>query len=377
MIRPAGAALLLFALVGCGGARPRPEATPEDRAGTALRELRSLGRALADRPGECVLWDRVEALAGQAGDPRVQLVIESEAAARPGDPAAAYLLGFLYGRQHRFAAAREQLDAARIASGDAACVLDQLAALADLEERYDDAMALSRSATLRAPDRSRSWLMRGTAEFRLGRTADARASIERSVALGPTPEGYGNLTAVLQALGEAAAAASVCEDAARRFPDHPAILFNLAVLRGGQGRLDECEALYGRLLAAAPGHVTARYNLGLLLALRRRFPEAEAAFQAVLAIEPGHAAARVNLGSTLVELGRVPEAEGAYRDALARDPGNAEAYFNLAVLAHRRGEWREAAELARACLARDPAHPRARNLLDDADAKLRTPGPKG
>ncbi len=376
MIRPAVVVAVLV-LAGCGRPAVRVAATPEAQAGPALRELRELGAGLTVRPEDCTLWDRIEALAGRTGDPRVHLVLETEAAERPRDPAAAYLLGFLYARQHRFAAARERFEAARAESGDAACVLDQLAALADLEEKLDEALTLSRSATVRDPGRARSWLMRGTAEFRSGRTADARASIERSVGLQPSPEGYGNLAAVLQALGDGAAAATVCEDAARRFPDHPSALFNLAVLRGQQNRLDEAEALYVRLLGVTPGHLTARYNLGLLLAMRRRYPEAEAAFRAVLGQEPGHTQAQVNLGSVLVEQGRVPEGETAYRDALARDPGNAEAYFNLAVLAHRRGAWAEAVELSRACLARDPANLRARSLLDDAGAKLRTPAPKG
>lgn len=367
------------ALAGCGGAAVQSDhaRAPEDRAGLALRELRAVGAGLGVRPGECALWDRVEALAAVAVDPRVQLVVEGEAADRPGDPAVAYLLGFIYARQHRPAAARERLEAARAASGDAACVLDQLSALAELEGRYEEALAWSRSATLADPGRGRSWLLLGTAEFRLGRAASARVAIERSVALDPSPEGFGNLTAVLQALGETSAAATVCEEAARRFPEHPSILFNLAVLRGQQDRLAEAESLYGRVLAAAPGHLTARYNLGLILAAGRRFADAEAAFRAVLEADPAHAAARVNLGSVLIELGRPAEGEAAYREALVRDPGNAEAYFNLAVLAHRRGEWRDAAGLARACLDRNPDHAGARALLHDADEKLRTAAPKG
>ena len=351
-------------------------ATPEEQAGAALKELRAIGAGLTVRPGDCRLYDRVEGLAAVAGDPRVQMVVESEAAARPGDPAAAYLLGFLYARQNRVAAARIQFESVRAASGDAACVLDQLAALADLDERYEEALVFSRSATERDSARARSWLMRGTAEYRLGRPGLARTAIERSIELSPSAEAYGNLAAILQVLGDAAAAATVCEEAARRYPDHPSTVFNLAVLRGQQGRLDEADGLYRRILEMVPGHVTARYNLGLLLASRGRYADAEAEFRAVLGLEPGHAAAQVNLGSVLVELGRVPEAEAAYRDALARDPGNAEAYFNLAVLAHRRGDWAQAADLAKACLDRDPAHARARSLLDDAQAKHKTSAPK-
>jgi tetratricopeptide (TPR) repeat protein len=70
------------------------------------------------------------------------------------------------------------------------------------------------------------------------------------------------------------------------------------------GDLDTAEAIYLRLLAAAPPAVEARFRLGVIAYHRGRLDDAERYFQRVLADDPEHARATYDLAMVHLERAR-------------------------------------------------------------------------
>ena len=107
--------------------------------------------------------------------------------------------------------------------------------------------------------------------------------------------------------------------------------YNLGVILGRQGRLDEAASSYERALVLRPDHAEAHNNLGIVRRAQGRYGEAETSFRNALAARPNHAKAHYNLGVTLQHQGRLEEAAASYRSAIAIKPDYAEAHYNLAL----------------------------------------------
>ena len=164
-----------------------------------------------------------------------------------------------------------------------------------------------------------------------------------------------------------------------------------------QGRLDEAEALYRRLLkrrpgdadalhflgllshqrgdtaaaielvrratASAPGYVDALNNLGNLLRVAGRFEEAETAYRRAIALRPDDANAHSNLGAVLKAQGNTADAEAALRRAIELDDHHVPALTNLGNLLNRVGRAKEALGYYYAAVAFNPRHPDAPRVL--------------
>lgn len=109
-----------------------------------------------------------------------------------------------------------------------------------------------------------------------------------------------------------------------------------------QGRLDEAEILYRKILAAAPQHLDTLHFYSMLCHHLQRYDEASALIQRIIAAAPENADARNNLGNVLRDLGRLQDAEASYRKAVALNPDHAPALNNLAVVLVARNEVDEA-----------------------------------
>jgi tetratricopeptide (TPR) repeat protein len=122
-------------------------------------------------------------------------------------------------------------------------------------------------------------------------------------------------------------------------------LLDQAVGLHGQGRLDEAEPLYLKILAVDPGHMDARHMLGVLRAQQGRNAEALELIAPVVAADPRNALALANLGNVLNSLERFAEALDAYDRSLALNPDYAPAHLsrgNVLQLLLRYGEALEA-----------------------------------
>jgi tetratricopeptide (TPR) repeat protein len=139
----------------------------------------------------------------------------------------------------------------------------------------------------------------------------------------------------------------------------PAPALNEALTLHRQGRLDEAEKAYTRLLKAYPGHYDVLRLLGVLKQQRGKTGEAFRFLSAAVKIVPNAPDALASLAVTLHALKRSDEALVAADKALAADPLHADALINRAnilVDLHRADEARASLD---PLLAAQPNNPQA------------------
>jgi len=138
-----------------------------------------------------------------------------------------------------------------------------------------------------------------------------------------------------------------------------------------QGRLHEAIGHYHQALLLFPTSATVRNNLGAahkaLGDIGRRSGDGARAeseyglaaehYRSVLKAEPNNAGAHNNLGNLHKVRGRVDSAIAAYGRALRIDPGQAQAHYNLADLLRTQGRWEESIAHYREAGRLMPANP--------------------
>jgi Flp pilus assembly protein TadD len=139
--------------------------------------------------------------------------------------------------------------------------------------------------------------------------------------------------------------------------------FAQAVAAHQAGRLPEAEALYRRVLEAAPGHPHALHLLGVLTHQLGRHPEAVALINQALAAHGPHPVFHSNLAAVHLAQGDLAAAEAQARAALRLDPTLADAHNNLGVALRRQERFEEAEGAFRAALRLNPRHSDARSNL--------------
>ena len=233
------------------------------------------------------------------------------------------------------------------------------------------AMDRYRQALDIAPDSASAELGIGRLLLRRGELEAARERLERAAALAPRAGPVRAALARLYTQQGDAQAARTAAAAARQLPDLVPVddpllteVWDEAVSRRGyqqralraeaDGKFQEAEAVYERLLALRPGEPDILYNFGNLYVRNRRFREAAARYAEALEARPEHIAARVNLGNALLMLGRRDEARKHLLRALEHDPTDPDANRTLGGLFAYRGDNEAAIRHFRAVLARDP-----------------------
>lgn len=106
-------------------------------------------------------------------------------------------------------------------------------------------------------------------------------------------------------------------------------LYAVARYLQGQGRQQEAEALYLRILADEPQHAEARNALGVMYAEQGRHEKAIEQFHQALIAAPGAVHIHNNLGYAYLIQGRKSDAIEALELALRMDPGDRRAQENL------------------------------------------------
>ena len=149
------------------------------------------------------------------------------------------------------------------------------------------AMGILGDLTARFPQEARLWYLRGMLAERLGRRQEAEDDYRKAV---------------------------------RTDPELRDCALDLVDLLLDGGRLEEAEALAGRLAARWPDHARALGLLGEARACLGRACAAEASFRKALAIDPSFAWAGRHLSDLLLERGRVDEAHELIVGLLDRDP---------------------------------------------------------
>lgn len=131
---------------------------------------------------------------------------------------------------------------------------------------------------------------------------------------------------------------------------------NEALALHQQGRLDEAEKLYNRVLKAERDHFDALHLLGVLNQQRGRNGEALRLLRAALKSQPNSPDALANLALALHSLKGSTEALASLDKALALAPGHIEALNNRGNILQELGRPAEAIAAFDAALAANPRH---------------------
>ena len=141
----------------------------------------------------------------------------------------------------------------------------------------------------------------------------------------------------------------------------------LAVFKNGKSQ--EAERLYRKILKKQPNYLYANHNLGLLLQALGRFDEAEVSYKKAIELKPDYAEVYNNLGVILVKLRRLDEAKEAYKKAIELKPNYVSAHSNLGVLHQTLGRFDNAEAAYKKAIELEPnyadAHYNLGNLLYD------------
>ena len=176
----------------------------------------------------------------------------------------------------------------------------------------------------------------GVLAHQQGRSDDAVALIERSLALRPrAADWHSNLGIVHQSRGCFEQALASYRAAIAIDPAHANAHCNLGVVLNATGKPTEAEAAYRAAIALNPNHVDAHGNLGILLSGLHRTREAAACYCKVITLSPRHPEARRRLGVAHCVLGETDQAIKIFADWLAEEPDNAIARHMLAACTGR------------------------------------------
>jgi tetratricopeptide (TPR) repeat protein len=156
-----------------------------------------------------------------------------------------------------------------VSEGGARWRADSGQQLLDFELRPDDGgrvVLLQHRGPAHAPpaDDAGAWHARAEAleaQNPSGAEAAYRAALQRDAGHVPS---LVNLGALLCDTGRCAEAEALLEDASRRFPQEPAILFNLAIALEDRGRPADALRRYAQCLVLDPGFADAHFNAARL-----------------------------------------------------------------------------------------------------------------
>ncbi|MFN3473736.1 MAG: tetratricopeptide repeat protein [Blastomonas sp.] len=146
---------------------------------------------------------------------------------------------------------------------------------------------------------------------------------------------------------------------------------NQAMALARSGRLDDAQALLGRIIADQPGNPDALQLLGMVARQRGDHPRAAHLFRQSLAQQPNQPHVLNNLGNSLTSLGQTEAAARAYLQALALQPDYADARINLALAQITLGRPAQARATLQSLVEAVPGHARAWAVLGQALGALR------
>jgi tetratricopeptide (TPR) repeat protein len=188
-----------------------------------------------------------------------------------------------------------------------------------------------------------------------GRAADALPFLERATRLDPALErAWFSLGRALALLGRGKEADAAFAKSFELSPERR--LMALAAEHQKEGRVDEAERMYRRVLKGNPKNVDALRLLALVALHADRPDDAELLLQQAIGIAPDFLLAILDLGRIYKEQDRYGEALGCFDRALALDAAQPQTLYLRAATLARASFTREAIEEYRRCLALRPTH---------------------
>jgi Flp pilus assembly protein TadD len=138
---------------------------------------------------------------------------------------------------------------------------------------------------------------------------------------------------------------------------------HLALQLHQDGKLDEAEALYRRILVSQPKYPDALNLLGALQHQKGRHRDAVELFGQAIDLAPSTAVFHFNLGMALAADHRPEQAAAAYRQSLRLNPDDASVHFSLGTLLQSQDDLPAAIASLRTAVKLSPQNPEAWNAL--------------
>jgi tetratricopeptide (TPR) repeat protein len=205
------------------------------------------------------------------------------------------------------------------------------------EEDFEGALKVYLEAELLAPKRPEIHNNLGHVYLKLGRLAQAEASLDRAVQLGPYLHGvYVNLSDLHLMRQDYDRALDACKKAIRLKTDSPQTYSNAATIYLLRGNLKEAESHFLGALDLDPNLVEPYVGLGDVYAHRSMLRQAVNMYRTALAMDPNLAMARFRLGMTYLSMYAKQEARQELESFLLLSPEGPEADRAREVLSRLR-----------------------------------------
>jgi tetratricopeptide (TPR) repeat protein len=152
-------------------------------------------------------------------------------------------------------------------------------------------------------------------------------------------------------------------DVLAKYPDSVLALDTQGILYLQDGKLDEAQRAFERVIELVPGFSAAHYGLGGVFSRRGNWEQAAVSLESALAIAPKHRDAALLLAKSHEQLGQPDRALDRYQQIVDQDPSEMVAWARSGLLLERAGRLEDAAERYRTVLALDRNDDQARAAL--------------
>ena len=271
----------------------------------------------------------------------------------PGDVNMRALLGALLVKMDRREEAENTLRAVILAAPSFAKPAEDLGFLLVQAGRPADALPFLERATRLDPSLERAWFTLGKALALLGRGKEADIAFEKCFERSPERRLMA-LAAEHQKEGRVEEAERLYRRVLRDNPRNVDALRLLALLAVNADRPDDAELLLQQAIGIAPDFLLAILDLGRLYKEQDRYGEALECFDRAIAIEPSQAQTHFLRAGTLARASFTKEAIASYRQCLALRPGHAGALLGLGHVLNAAGDYDGAVAAYGACLSEAP-----------------------
>ncbi len=274
-------------------------------------------------------------------------------AKHPGDVNMQALLGALFVKLDRRVEAEATLRRVIEAAPSFAKPAEDLGYLLVESNRPADALPFLERATRLDPSLERAWFNLGKALAMLGRGTEADAAFERSFELSPERRQMA-LAAEHQKEGRLEEAERLYRRVLKQNPGNVDALRLLAQIARGAGHADDAVRMLQEAIRLAPDFLLAILDLGQAYKEQDRYAEAIACFDRAIALEPTQVQAHFMRAATLARASFTPEAVAAYRHCLELRPRHAGAQLGLGHVLKATGDYAGAVAAYDACIRLTP-----------------------
>ena len=175
---------------------------------------------------------------------------------------------------------------------------------------------------------------------------------------------------LLRDAGDHRAAYTVLENAVKRYPDNPDLLYDFALVAEKLGQLELMENALRQVMIAAPDNQHAFNALGYSLAERNeRLPEAYALIDKALKMAPGDPFIMDSMGWVLFRMGQLKEAEAFLRRAYTLR-NDAEIAVHLGEVLFAKGDLDGAQKMWQEAHSKDPKNDALKSTLARLNQRL-------